>query len=115
MPLYSPALGLPRGLTLPEGVFPLEATLHAQREAKKDGVTVPRALSTTRSVVFEVETGPDGAPRKLGYRFPSTDRPGYDVCAVVAVDGWCWRLVTVWVNAQGDDHQSLNRGRYNRP
>lgn len=96
---------------LPEGSIKLKYSFHALKEAKSDKYGyhgLPDVLDTEHAEVIEVETDSDGTPKKVLYRTSYTE--DYDLCLVVLIEENF--VKTVWLNEQGDLHESLNTKKY---
>lgn len=88
----------------------LTYTVHAHREACRDGVQhcLPNSIPATFSLV-EVETL-EGKPFKWVVRFPLNGQ--LDMVMALTSD---YIVKTVWVNRRNDAHATLNVHKYDRP
>jgi hypothetical protein len=89
----------------------LKYSFHALKEAKRDRYGyhgLPEFLDIDQAEVIEVETTPEGKPRKVLYRTSYTKE--FDLCLVVLIDE-CF-VKTVWLNEQGYLHDNLDVSKY---
>lgn len=107
--LYHAALGIPDAVTGPDAGAALRYTVHAFREAQHEHIetrlpcTIPHGYQ-----LIEVETLGQ-RPTKWTVRVPlDTER---DLVLVIHHN---YQVRTVWVNARTDQHDTLNRARYDR-
>lgn len=109
--LYHHKIGFPVNLTLPRGSIRLTYSQHARN---KGVVKLPSFINIDNAQAIEVETDKQGSLVKVLYRVPYdvTD----DLLLAVNVDSEDFGFVrTVYLNGRYDNHNTLNRSRYNRP
>jgi hypothetical protein len=111
---YHATIGFPSNVRLPRGRFLLKPAIHALREAKADGMSIPRFISLTGETdVFELATDPHGKLLRIAVRVPADHNR--DLCMVIDVTRAVWIVVTVWTNHQNDRHITLDRTVYAVP
>ena len=113
MPLYHERTGFPANVRLPKGLFLLQYSPHARKEAVKDGCSaaLPAYLDTRKGRPVEIEIV-NGKVEKILYRIKLDNLS--ELCIVVLVRTSVWRVKTVFVNSVFDNHSTLNCSRYER-
>lgn len=107
--LYHKDIYMPK-LPMPNGIFKLEYSEHAKREAFRDrygAIRLPSQLITQDATIIEVEVI-NRKPTKILYRLP------YDINhdIMLAVKPGEWFVKTVWINRKSDNHRTLDRSKY---
>jgi hypothetical protein len=115
--LYHKDTGIPAGLPMPAPGSVLHYSRHALSAAKDDHLD-EHELPPRLPDVFEVidVTVMGGVPARWALRFPlfrnvegKPTRTGFDLIIVVSYD---YTVLTVYINADTDQHTTLRRERY---
>jgi hypothetical protein len=112
--LYHTSIGFPSTFRAPVGEFALAYTHHALRAALNDRyglIDLPASLRVSAARIIEI--GHDNyRTSKILYRLAYSD--DLDLCIVV-VPGVPMVVKTVWLQAKGDAHNTLDASRYATP
>lgn len=114
--LYHREKGFPDDVKLPRGFSPLVRLRygsHSRQEAMADRygkLRLPEAIDIRKGDIFEIGvTG--NTVTKMAVRMPYNDKIDL-VIVFMPADGF---VKTVWANAKGDTHKTLNLARYANP
>lgn len=111
---YHKEIGFPPSLYIPEGIVRLWYSVHAKErfEGKYKGFLIlPSYIKLTDKNIFEVET-PDGKYcEKVAARITYDDKK--DICIVL--NPATGKVITLWINYKKDEHQLINKEKYDVP
>lgn len=113
--LYHTGIFLPQYIRVPNGMWTLEYTGHALREANNDKngqLTLPKWLDTRKCTLIEVEVDEQKRIQKLVYRTKMSLTTDLTLAIIPLTRGWL--VKSVWGNEVSDTHRTLNTSRYAR-
>lgn len=107
-------VGIPDSVELPTGIFTLDPTQHARKEAATDKYQpfeIPKTVYVTEDSIFEVTTDRRGNVEKFGAELPYSEE--YKLACIIDPDDGT--LITTWLNHVGDNHETLDESEYTHP
>lgn len=109
--LFHKEVGFP-DIDLPDKKYSLKLTHHVVQKSEERGIDLPQEVNFKNWKIFEIETTENGKVTKVCGRKSYNSRK--DISIVVATNSEL-TLVTAWLNRKEDDHETLNRDKYDDP
>lgn len=115
MYVYHRNLGFPDTLKIPNSLFNLEYTNHAQeRTILYNLKLLPKIVRINKDNVYEIETRNNKRCRKVLIRI-KYDNEKDMVLVLQILRKKLARVVTLWINDNKDDHKTINIEKYTIP